>query len=119
MVFFFDVAANPIFGHFLLETLSRLWKTPDYNNTQLLSSVTFPDYLKTILMKFNLNPKCLLESSGVVYLENLYIHTQASYICNTFHPIAKTVFSRLHKAKTEIQSENKTYLSRSRYSKRK
>lgn len=112
--FLFDIAMQPYLGHFLAETATRLWF--DYpDKAKFLSSCNFPNYLFFYLNKFNISRENFITTNRVVFIKQLYIANQSSYLGSTFYPIAKEIYLKFTSQSNDME---KLYLSRSRFERR-
>ncbi|WP_165734676.1 glycosyltransferase 61 family protein [Pseudoalteromonas sp. C8] len=117
------------YGHFLLETLSRIWAVK--GSTQydgfIFSNFVLPrksdeltSFASFCFKKLGLNPDKVIILKEDTLVETLTVPNAQCYILNKVHPNYINIFERLRQNVLNLQVSNlKFYLSRSKLQKRK
>ena len=113
---------NEVYGHFLLESLSRLWvldgKRPEeykyvfhsmHNNNSLGK-----EYCRKVLQEFGVNAEAVTIINENASFESLIVPSSLSFIGTSQHPHVKGIYNRIFSNITETaESEKKNiYVSR-------
>lgn len=117
------------YGHFLLETLSRIWavKGPTQYDGFIFSNFVLPrksdeltSFASFCFKKLSLNPDKVIILKEDTLVETLTVPNAQCYILNKVHPNYINIFERLRQDVLDLQVSNlKFYLSRSKLQKRK
>lgn len=117
------------YGHFLLETLSRIWAVESATQYDgfIFSNFVLPrrsdeltSFASFCFKKLGLNPDKVIILKEDILVETLTVPNAQCYILNKVHPNYINIFKRLRQNVLDLQVSNlKFYLSRSKLQKRK
>ncbi|GAA61866.1 hypothetical protein P20652_3755 [Pseudoalteromonas sp. BSi20652] len=117
------------YGHFLLETLSRIWAVKDptnydgfiFNNFVLpRKSDELTSFASFCFKKLGLNLDKVIILKEDTLVDELTVPNAQCYILNKVHPHYINIFERLQQDISELKANNmRLYLSRSKLQKRK
>lgn len=115
--FFFDGEHSAHYGHFLLETLPRLWcfDIIDITNRMLLMHNVNKPFIQKLIAPFGLGDKNLIQLDGPSIVRDLIVSRQPYVLERTVSANARKVFNHISLYYDKGSTPEKIYVSRSRF----
>lgn len=112
---FFDNEYPDEYGHFLLETLSRVWallEFPELRGLPLFSSARNLGMIEFFLKLLGLGDVTVLPVSAPLRVKKLWIASQSYLLGKGYTPEARAIYMRLNTSSTQPGKPMKIFLSR-------
>jgi len=113
---FFDGEYIEEYGHFLLETLSRLWplvEDSSFSRLPVVTSLKKTDWINFFYRKLGFDPPRIIALDTAMVIRKLWVFSQSFVLEKGFTPEARALYSRIGtKSQDRPAQELKVYITR-------